>query len=108
MKVVINGTEYGLEESVNRATLGDLRVLKAKLGASAKTISATFQKFQGAKNIDLLDDDDVLRDLQAVVFLARRKAGEDVTVEEAGDVSFTDIAFASDEDDEDEESAPKA
>ena len=102
MKVVIDGKEYGLEDSLHRAALGDLYTLKTKIGVSAKTITATFKLFGKTTVPDLLDDALVLRDLQGIVFLARRKAGESLTVDEAGQVSFTDISFV--DDDEDEES----
>lgn len=109
MKISIDGTVYGLQESINRASLGDLLKLKKELGVSAKTISATFKKFGGANVIDLLDDEDVLRDLQGVVFLSKRKAGESLTVQDAGTVSFSDIEFVDDDEDaEDDEPNPKA
>lgn len=111
MKIVISGVEYGLEDSIHKASLGDLLQLKTKLNVSAKSISATFKKFNGAHVMDLLDDADVLRDLQGVIFLSRRKAGETLTVDEAGQVSFTDVTFVSEDDDEadgDAETDPKA
>lgn len=105
-RIIIAGTSYGLDDSLGRASLGDLYTLKVKLGVSVKTITTTFQKFGelGANEdfspLDLLDDENVIRNLQGIVFLARRKAGENITVEDAGMVSFMDIEFELDEADE--------
>ena len=98
MKFVIDGVKYGLEESVTKATLGDLYVLKVKLGVSVKTISATFGRLDGMSPMDILDDAEVLLNLQGVIWLARRKAGEALTLEEAGEVPFMDLSIESDDD----------
>jgi hypothetical protein len=105
-----------LQESVNGATLGDLYSLKVQTrkdgypGCSVKTISDTFTRIGELANrddfspLDMLHDDDFIQNLIAVIFLARRKAGEQVTVEDAGQVSFNDIAFIVDDEDD---AAPK-
>ncbi|TFD80714.1 hypothetical protein E3T54_02945 [Cryobacterium sp. Sr8] len=110
MNIVISGVAYGLEDSISKATLGDLYLLKVKLGVSVKTIQGTFQKFGELEDaVDLLDDADALLNLQGIIWLSRRKAGEDTSFEDAGAVSFVDLAF---EDDDDEAGAdvedPKA
>ncbi len=112
------GTEvYSLQDSVNGASLGDLYSLKVQTrrdgyaGCSVKTISDTFIRVgemagrDGFSPLDMLDDDEFIQNMIAVIFLARRKAGEQVTVDQAGQVSFTDIEFIV-EDDEDD-AAPK-
>lgn len=113
----VGSESYSLQESVAGASLGDLFTLKVQTrrdgfsGVSVKTISDTFSRvgeLAAAGELspaDLLDDDAFLQNMIGLVFLARRKAGENITVEDAGRVSFTDIAFEVDEDDE--ESAPK-
>lgn len=114
-KIIISGVAYGLDDSLGRASLGDLYTLKLKLGVSVKTITTTFQKFgelgenEDFSPLDLLDDAEVIRNLQGIVFLARRKAGENISVEDAGAVSFMDIEFELDDDDaEAAAEAPKA
>ena len=107
MKVVIDGVKYGLEESVTKATLGDLYVLKVKLGVSVKSISATFGRLGGMTAMDMLDDAEVLLNLQGVIWLARRKAGEPLTVEEAGEVPFTDLSIEDDDEVGADVEAPK-
>lgn len=113
----VGSESYSLQESVAGASLGDLYALKVQTrrdgfpGVSVKTISETFERIGelaaegGLKPADLLDDDAFLQNMIGLVFLARRKAGESITVEDAGRVSFTDIAF--EVDDDEDESAPK-
>lgn len=115
-KIVISGVKYGLDDSVGRASLGDLYTLKVKLGVSVKTITKTFARFgELAENddfspLDMLDDAEIIRNLQGIVFLARRKAGENISVDDAGMVSFMDIEFELEDDEEEAvaEEAPKA
>jgi len=109
----IGSETYSLEDSISQASLGDLFTLKVQTrkdgspGVSVKTISETFTRlgeksadpdFTGA---DLLDDDVFIENMIGVVFLARRNAGENITLEDARGVSFNDIAFIVDEEDED-------
>ena len=113
----VGDSTYSLQESVNGATLGDLYALKVQTrrdgspGVSVKTISETFQRVgaasavEGFNPLELLDDDVFIQNMVGVVFLARRKAGEPVTFDEAGQVAFNDIRFISD-DDEDEDATP--
>jgi len=105
----VGGTVYSLQESVNGATLGDLYALKVQTrrdgspGVSVKTIADTFTRIgaesavDGFNSIDLLDDDVFIQNMVGVVFLARRKAGEQVTFDDAGRVAFNDIEFISDD-----------
>ena len=108
----VGSETYSLQESVNGATLGDLYALKVQTrrdgspGVSVKTISDTFTRVgelasaDGFNPLDLLDDDVFIQNMVGVVFLARRKAGESVTVDDAGEVSFNDIQFITDDEDE--------
>ena len=107
----VGETVYSLEESVNGATLGDLYALKVQTrkdgspGVSVKTISETFTRVgemaqrDDFSPLDMLDDDAFLQNMVGVVFLARRKAGEQITFDEAAQVSFDAIGFEADEDD---------
>ena len=108
MKIIISGVAYGLEDSIGKATLGDLYTLKIKSGVSVKTIRDTFTSFgEMTDALDLLDDAAALINLQGVIWLSRRKAGESVTFEEAGDVSFTDLSFEVEDDEGADDDAPK-
>jgi hypothetical protein len=113
ISIRVGSETYSLQDSVNGASLGDLYALKMQTrrdgspGVSVKTISETFTRVgelaagDAFSPLDLLDDDVFIQNMIGVVFLARRKAGEPVTVADASDVSFNDIEFI-DEDDEDE------
>ena len=108
MEIVIAGVKYGLEDSISKATLGDLYTLKIKSGVSVKTIRDTFRSFGEITDaLDLLDDATALINLQGVIWLSRRKAGESVTFEEAGDVSFTDLSFEVEDDEDADDEGPK-
>lgn len=108
MKIVIAGVAYGLEDSIGKATLGDLYTLKVKSGVSVKTIRDTFASFSDMSDaLDLLDSADALVNLQGVVWLARRKAGESVTFEEAGNISFTELSFEVEDEEGADVEAPK-
>ena len=108
MKIVIAGVKYGLEESISKATLGDLYTLKIKSGVSVKTIRDTFTSFgEMTDALDLLDDATALINLQGVIWLSRRKAGEAVTFEEAGNVSFTELSFEVEDDEGADDEDPK-
>ena len=114
----VGSETYSLVESVNNAALKDLYALKVQTrrdgspGVSVKTISETFTRVgvesqvEGFNPIDLLDDDVFILNLIGLAFLARRKAGEHVSFDEAGQIAFNDIAIVPDDDDEDDEPAP--
>lgn len=114
-RIRVGSGVYGLEESVNDAALGDLLVLKTKTktadfaGVSIKTIAEMFTTLGKRSSdddfnpVDLLDDESFIVNMIGVIYLARRKAGESLTVEDAGRASFTDLEIMSDEEDD----APK-
>lgn len=115
MKLLISGTAYDLEDAIGEAAIGDLYTLKIKLGISIKTINTTFEtmgemsKSDEFDAMDLLDNPDVMLNLQGLIWLAKRKAGESLTVEDAGRVPFAALSFESDEEPEAEpEIDPKA
>lgn len=116
MKLIINEKPYDLDEAVSEASLGDLYVLKTKLNVSVKTINKTFESLAELVErddfdpLDLLDDADLMLNLQGMVWLARRKAGEIISLHEAGNIPFNAVRIEGDEEDEVEEPAidPKA
>lgn len=110
MKIIITGVEYDLYSSINKAALGDLIMLKSKLNVSVKTINETFKKFGKLSDVEMLDDMDAMQNMQGVIWLAQRKAGEDGTLDDAGLVSYSDVEFDDESTDaaEDVEPDPKA
>lgn len=109
MKIVIDSVVYDVMESMQGAALGDLRTLKKETGVSVRSISQTFMNMgERMKDDDgdldpslLLEDEDFLDSMIGLIWLARRKAGEKVTLEDAADTSFN--AFHLDFDDDEEE-----
>lgn len=115
--IQIGDTVYDLVESVAGASLRDLKYLGRETASkdypkvTVKSMQETFTNMgellsvEGANTLDLLGDDAFLANIIGVVWLARRKAGEKLlTYEEAGDISFNEISFP---DDEEDEPAPK-
>lgn len=111
-QIRVGETVYSLEDSVNGAALGDLYALKVQTrkdgsaGVSVKTISDTFVRIgeaasePGFNTLSLLDDAEFIQNFIGVAFLARRKAGEQVTFEDAGRVSFNDLQIIPEVDEE--------
>lgn len=120
MRIALNDVTYDLSEAVSKAKLNDLMELKVRTqstgeGVSVKTIRATFirmgetfktmngqsddmtdgQMAEALSNafLELLSDTDFVRNFVGVMFLARRRAGEKITVEDAGEFAFSDIRF---------------
>lgn len=116
-RINIQGTEYDLTEAVSAAGLGTLRVLK-KITAgeghtvTLKSINNLFSELgKRAESgdfspIDLLEDDEFLITMQAVLWLVLRKAGQSVTFEQVGEIAFTEFTIVADEDEA--EPDPKA
>lgn len=115
MRIIINGEAYSLQESVGGAHLGDLMQLKAQSktagfpGVTVPSITGLFKRLgelpDDFEEINLLDDDDFLANVVGVMYLARRKAGENISYQDAAAVAWDDFHFDGDE--EEVESAPK-
>lgn len=111
MKITIDGKSYELTESIGAAALGDLVALKKHSGVSVKTIKEMFEHTAELASdpsfdrFDLLDDEQFLVNMIGVIWLARRKAGEQIGMAEAEEISFQSVAF--DFDEETAEPAPK-
>lgn len=120
MKIVISGTPYEFAESVGGASLNSLMELKSTtkardpkgIGVTVESIEAAFTAMtersqrEDFKAVTLLGDEEFLLNIVGVMFLARKKAGEKVTFESCGDVSFQDFSILIDDDDLEDE-APK-
>lgn len=112
MRLRVDETEYDITESLQGAAIGDLLELKVKTktpeftGVTVKHIQGAFSAV-GEKlsegdfdTIDLLGDEDFLHAMFGLIFLARRRAGEKVTVDEAKSVKFADFQIIPDEGEE--------
>ena len=119
MKLIVNDVVYDVTASLQNAALGDLLTLKLKtktsdfLGVTVKFIQDTFtavgQRMTDEPDFDaleLLGDEDFLRAMSGLIFLARRGVGETLDVSEAFDTKFQQFRIEP-EDDEVDDAAPK-
>lgn len=101
MKLIVAGVKYPLQEAVQGATLRDLYSLKIQTGLGMKSLRDTFKHMQDSEPapgevgdpLDILESEENLLALQAMVWLCKRHAGEFVTVAEANDVALSQIGF---------------
>lgn len=101
MKLVIRGIEYEIKDGIAKATLGDLYVLKIKSGMGVQSIVNAFKRLEKSNShLDLLEHEDGIQALRALIFLCRRGKGEHIDFDEASDVPIQEIGFVADEQDE--------
>ncbi|WP_104116969.1 hypothetical protein [Arthrobacter sp. B1805] len=107
MKLIISGKKYELDESMQKASLNDLYVLKVRSGMGIKSLKDNLIKMQTYEDpLDFLDEADNLMALQAMIWLCRRFAGENLTIEQANSCPLNEIGFESDEPEPEAEAAP--
>lgn len=119
MKLIVNDVVYDVTASLQNAALGDLLTLKLKtktsdfLGVTVKFIQDTFtavgQRMTDEPNFDpleLLGDEDFLRAMSGLIFLARRGVGETLDVAEAFGTKFQQFRIEPEDEDVDD-AAPK-
>ena len=119
MKLIVNDVTYDVTASLQNAALGDLLTLKLKtktvdfLGVTVKFIQDTFaavgQRMTDEPDFDpleLLGDEDFLRAMSGLIFLARRGVGETLDVSEAFDTKFQQFRIEPEDEDVDD-AAPK-
>lgn len=100
MKFKITGkdTIYDAQAGVEKATLHQLYELKVKHGIGVKTLAHmvhNMSKFEDPT--DVLDDKDGFRALMIVIWLARRHAGEPLSLEEATNFPISDLEMVEEE-----------
>lgn len=102
MKLIVAGKKYPLQEAIQGATLRNLYVLKMQSGVGIKSLRDAFKRMESAQTpkdgtpadpLDFLESEDNLLALQAMVWLCKRHAGENVTVAEANDFPLSQIGF---------------
>jgi len=113
MKLLLSDVEYDVVDSLQGAALGHLMELKIKskrpddgfAGVTVPSIQRMFMglgelaKEDGFEEIDLLGDLEFLDSIIGLVFLARRKAGEQVSYAEVRDtLTFDSFSFVADPD----------
>lgn len=108
MLLRIMGVEHDLQEVLRRPSLNDLFYLKVKSrspeypeGMSLRKLGEYLKKMGELEHpSDAIDDPDVLLALKGVVYLCRRRAGEKVSWEEAGELELSELEFIVEDSDE--------
>ncbi|MEW9874037.1 hypothetical protein [Arthrobacter sp. HS15c] len=93
MKILISGKEYDLQSGLQRPSLLTLMELQAKAGVGMKTLMATSRGFVGKSPLDIIDEPETLKVFAAIIWLARRTAGEKITFEESAEVPLDEYAW---------------
>ena len=101
MKIIVDGTAHDLTEVLNTSKLIDLLELKRETGLGMRTLTGTLPAMGRYKHpSDILEDEAMLQALIALVWLARRRAGERLTFEEAGQLDLEKLVFEVEDDDD--------
>ena len=109
MQFRIKGKLYDAEAGLRKVTLLTLFELKSRHGIGMKQLAATAKKFEAITDpMELLEDEEAFKLFLVVIWLARKHAGENMTLEEANnDFSLDEMALIV-PDDEAVAPAPKA
>ncbi len=97
MKIKIGETQYDAAE-IGRLSLYDLIELKKQTGLDVDDITGPLEAMKDDES--LISTGSGVIALAALVWLARRKAGETLTLEEATDFPLEDLEFIDDEEEE--------
>lgn len=89
MKIIIEGDTYQLLE----ATLADHLALKAATGLSRADLEDLHTRVRALSEYDRNRSDDALLLAGITVWFARRRAGENLTLEQACDVPMSEVEF---------------
>lgn len=100
MKLEVDGKKYDLEEGMSHAELHTLFELKSKYGIGMKSMLKAVERMKGLDPMDLLEDVELFETFLAAIWLARRHAGEKLTLEEATSIPLAKLKFAAEEGDE--------
>lgn len=97
MKIIIEGKEYDLTAALQRPTLFLVREMKIRTGYGMKSLKEQSERFKGLTEDDFLEDADLMGAFMAMIWLARRTAGENLSLEAANSFDFNEMTWAPDE-----------
>lgn len=119
----LRGEKHDLVDAVAGAPMQTLKILNlsSQLSGGAdklppvtpKSINDCIQGLfakaaqEGFTTLDLLDDVSFMQNIQGCVFLIRRRRGEQITFDEAGDFTIHEISVGAEADETEEPAAPK-
>jgi len=100
MKFSIHGKVYDAEAGLQKVSLQTLFELKTEHNLGMKSLAAQAEKFQNVTDpMDILEDAASFKVFLVVIWLARKHAGENLTLEEANsDFGIADLQFVIPED----------
>lgn len=110
MLLVIGDRKYDMHETLSKPSLNDLYYLKVKTrseefpaGVSLASLGREMERMSAVVDEHgpngLLDDAEMLLALRALVFLCRKHAGENVTLDSANDFPLSEFSFEAEESD---------
>jgi hypothetical protein len=106
--LVVNEVRYDLQDAVQHASIRSLVDLQKAAGISVNTIAETLVGMGEMQSPEeLFESVERLNVFAALVFLCRRKAGEQVSFDDASEVSMADVALDFDDDEDEAEDDPK-
>lgn len=113
MKLRINGTVYDPVLGLQKVTLQTLFELKVRHGVSIRDLQAAARKMDKITDpIEVFEDAEAFQTFMVIIWLARRYAGEKVSLEEANsDFGLVDLEIIREAEDEPEKAPatpPKA
>lgn len=100
MKLEIEGKQYDLEAGMARADLYTLFELKSKYGIGMQSMLKAAERMKGLDPMALLEDAELFQTFLAMIWLARRHAGEKLTLEESTSIPLTELQVIAEEADE--------
>lgn len=104
----IGGKEYDALMGLAKVSLNTLYELKTKTGVGMQTLMMMVQKMGDYKDpTQVLDDKDAFQAFRIVIWLARKHAGENLSISEANDFPVSELLLIGDPVPEDD-AGPKA
>jgi hypothetical protein len=97
VKLEIDGKQYDLEAGMARSDLYTLFELKSKYGIGMQSMLKAAQRMEGLDPMELLEDAELFQMFLAMIWLARRHAGEKLTLEEAASIPLTELRVVNEE-----------
>jgi hypothetical protein len=97
MKLSIDGRVLDLQAALERPTLLLVREMKIRTGYGMKSLMQAAESFKGKDGLEILDDPDLTGALIAMIWLARRSEGEQLTFDEAGSFDINALELVEEE-----------
>lgn len=106
-KLKISGVVYDMETAIPKTSLQTLLIMKRDYGYTMPMIVKLSSKLEALTDpMAVLEDEEMLQGFLIIIWLARRHAGEDVTLEESSNAVILDEIELVDPDPEPEAAAP--